>query len=147
MAREGDWTRGPAKWGAVVVLGVLCIGGIGWSVAKGLTPWRGERAAAEAGAETPAAGGDDSTATRPRGRPAAEKVAVKVNINTADKAELELLPGIGPALAERILDERKRSGPFKRVEDLGRVKGIGPKTIERLRERVVVEAASTSGAK
>jgi competence protein ComEA len=65
--------------------------------------------------------------------------AVKVNINTADRAELELLPGIGRALAGRILDERVRVGRFGRVEDLGRVKGIGGKLIERLRERVTLE--------
>jgi competence protein ComEA len=62
-----------------------------------------------------------------------------VNVNTATAAELELLPGIGPALAKRIMDFRAAKGPFKRVEDLDGVKGIGPRTIERIRKLVTVE--------
>ena len=67
------------------------------------------------------------------------KSGLKININTATRAELELLPGIGPSLAERIIAERDRSGPFTRIEDLGRVRGIGSKTIDRLRDHTVIE--------
>jgi DNA uptake protein ComE-like DNA-binding protein len=49
-----------------------------------------------------------------------------VDINRGDQAALESLPGIGPALAARIIEERKRGGPFRKTEDLRRVKGIGP---------------------
>jgi len=45
---------------------------------------------------------------------------------------------VGPVLAERILEDRKRNGPFRSVEDLRRVKGIGEKTLERLRPHVAV---------
>jgi len=62
----------------------------------------------------------------------------RVNINTATAAELEQLPGIGPAKAQAIVRDREQKGPFKRVEDLDRVSGIGPKTVESLRERVTV---------
>jgi len=64
----------------------------------------------------------------------------KVNINTASLAELDKLPRIGPKVAQRILDYRKEHGPYKRVEDLMKVKGIGEKTFARLRELVTVGA-------
>lgn len=65
--------------------------------------------------------------------------AATININAASSAELESLPGIGPALAGRILADREANGPFKTVEDLDRVRGIGPKTLERLRPLIRVE--------
>jgi competence protein ComEA len=60
-----------------------------------------------------------------------------VDLNTASAARLQTLPGIGPKLAERILDARARR-PFQSVEDLRRVSGVGPKTLERLRPLVTV---------
>jgi competence protein ComEA len=70
--------------------------------------------------------------------------AEKVNINTASAAELEKLPQIGPQIARRIVDFRKESGGFKRIEDLMKVKGIGEKTFDRLKDLITVgsEAAS-----
>jgi comEA protein len=65
-------------------------------------------------------------------------VTDKVNINTATQAELDKLPRIGPKIAQRIIDYRKEHGPFKRVEDLMKVKGIGEKTFARLRELITV---------
>jgi len=55
-----------------------------------------------------------------------------VNINTASKEELVALPGIGGAIAERIITYRYDHGPFRSVRELGRVKGIGKKKMERL---------------
>ncbi len=63
-----------------------------------------------------------------------------VNINTASKDELVALPGIGPAKAQSILDYRKANGPFKSVDDLKGVKGIGAKRLERLRPEISVGA-------
>lgn len=61
-----------------------------------------------------------------------------VNINTADLATLETLPGVGPALAQRIVSWRETHGPFTDVEQLLDVSGIGAKTIEPLRGLVAV---------
>jgi competence protein ComEA len=59
-----------------------------------------------------------------------------VDVNRAGQEELDRLPGIGPALAERIVDHRKRHGPFRSVDDLVAVPGIGPVVLERIRDLV-----------
>jgi len=61
----------------------------------------------------------------------------RVDLNRAEPTELESLPGIGPALAKRILESRIREGPFRTPEDLLRVRGIGPATLARIRGMVV----------
>lgn len=61
-----------------------------------------------------------------------------VNINSASAADLEALPGIGPSLAQRIIDSRQQDGRFSSVDDLQRVSGIGTKTLDKLRSRVRV---------
>jgi len=68
----------------------------------------------------------------------AADAAGKVDINTADKAQLKTLNGVGDALADRILDYRKKNGPFKTPEDLQNVKGIGPSTFKKNQDRIVV---------
>jgi len=57
----------------------------------------------------------------------------EVNINAADWPELILLPGIGETLAKRIVDSRRQFGPFRDHNDLRRVRGIGPKTLEAVK--------------
>lgn len=56
----------------------------------------------------------------------------KVNVNTASERELESLPGIGPALASRIVEHRQKHGPFRGPEDLLKVKGIGPAKLKQI---------------
>jgi len=56
-----------------------------------------------------------------------------LNINTATVEELQTLPSIGPQMAKRIVQYRKENGDFKTVEDLAEVKGIGEKTLEKMR--------------
>jgi len=79
----------------------------------------------------------------PRAAPAAERpgsarpAPPPVDLNQADEATLTSLPGIGPALARRIVEAR-RERPFRSVEDLARVRGIGPATVGRLAGRVTV---------
>jgi competence protein ComEA len=59
----------------------------------------------------------------------------RINVNTATQAELEALPGIGPVLARRIIEGR----PYRSVEELVRVKGIGPRRLEEIRPLVTAE--------
>lgn len=63
----------------------------------------------------------------------------RVNINTADAAALETLPGIGPKLAQRILDYRAAHGPFARIQDIMEVSGIGQATFEELDDQITTE--------
>jgi competence protein ComEA len=71
---------------------------------------------------------------------------VVVNLNTATQAQLETLPGVGPRAAERILEYRQKAGPFKKVEDLMNVKGIGEKSFLKLKPLLTVsDKAATSG--
>lgn len=69
---------------------------------------------------------------------APQKVGGVININTADAGALTELHGIGPAKAAAIVDYRKQHGPFKSVEQLADVKGIGGSFIEKNRDRISV---------
>lgn len=62
----------------------------------------------------------------------------KINLNKADENELQNLPGIGPAKAAAIIEYRNSSGPFKVIEDLKNISGIGDKTFEKLKDLIVV---------
>ncbi|OGD18085.1 MAG: hypothetical protein A2W03_14540 [Candidatus Aminicenantes bacterium RBG_16_63_16] len=64
----------------------------------------------------------------------------KININTAQLEELQKLPRVGPAIAQRILDYRKENGNFKRIEDLMKVRGIGEKVYGQLKDLITVGA-------
>lgn len=61
-----------------------------------------------------------------------------VSINSADVAALDALPGIGPVTASKIVADRAAHGPFRRIDDLDRVSGIGPATIERIRSSLTL---------
>ncbi len=63
----------------------------------------------------------------------------RININTADAQELQTLHGIGEVLAERIIERRESVGPYRSVEELLEVKGIGPAKLEGFRAQVVIE--------
>lgn len=73
---------------------------------------------------------------------AAAKAGDKVNINTASLEELQKLPRIGPQIAQRILDYRKENGSFKRVEDILKVRGIGERVFEQLKDKITVGEAA-----
>jgi comEA protein len=64
--------------------------------------------------------------------------AAPINLNTATSEELQLVPGIGPVTAEKILKMRKAYGPFKSVDDLRAIRGIGPKRLEKMRRYLTV---------
>lgn len=67
-----------------------------------------------------------------------EQASAIININTATIAELDTLPGIGPAIANRIVEFRNQQ-PFTKIEDIMLVKGIGKKKFAKLQERITVE--------
>lgn len=67
-----------------------------------------------------------------------ERKENKVNINTANQSELDSLPGIGPSIAQRIIEYREENGNFKRIEDLQNVKGIGDAKFSDIKDNVTV---------
>ena len=67
--------------------------------------------------------------------------AAPIDINSADAKTLESLNGIGPAKAEAIVDYRTKNGPFKTVDDLEKVSGIGKATLDKNRENIVIGGA------
>ncbi len=62
----------------------------------------------------------------------------RIDINLADAALLETLPGIGPAISQRIIEYREMNGPFETIEQLQKVNGIGPGKFEKIREQIAV---------
>ena len=88
-----------------------------------------------------------SPPSRPQGRfpliiteaPDPPAVPGKVNINTADAAQLEALDGIGPTLAQRIVAYREEHGPFADIESIMDVNGIGEGIFETIRQQITVE--------
>lgn len=100
------WTTTAARWAAVVVLGTASMVGLKCSL--------------------------DAQARRDAARELAGRSALRLDINAATRAQLELLPGIGPARAEDIIADREARGPFATLDDLARVPGIGPRTIADL---------------
>jgi competence protein ComEA len=80
-------------------------------------------------AQTPAA---------PKGKAAKAAQSAPVNINQATPEQLTLLPGIGQVMAKRIVEFRQKNGPFKKVEDLLAVRGIGEKSLARMRSFIVL---------
>ena len=63
----------------------------------------------------------------------------KIDINTATIAQLDMLPGIGEVIAQRILDYREENGPFATIEDIKNVSGIGEKKFEQIKEYIKVD--------
>lgn len=62
-----------------------------------------------------------------------------VNINTASYEQLQTLPGIGPSFAQKIIDFRQQNNGFKQIQDLTKIKGIGPKKFKVLEPRIILE--------
>ena len=144
MATPGqDWTASAAKWVAVGILGAASITGIVWTIASRPQPTPPIPAGVAPGAVAPEpdrAGDPESrdpeaeAQDRVEAGPPEPTVPRLINVNIASAAELELLPGIGPTLAARIVADRDANGPFASLEDVARVRGIGPRTIDKIRD-------------
>ncbi len=97
----------------------------------------GSLAAQPLAAQTTQARADSRSAAKP---------AVMVNLNTATSAELETLPGVGAKMAARIIEYRQKKGPFKKIEELMNVQGIGEKNFLKLKPQLTIGArADVSG--
>jgi competence ComEA-like helix-hairpin-helix protein len=70
--------------------------------------------------------------------------AKPVNLNTATSEQLQTVPGIGPATAEKIIQMRKSYGAFKSVDDLRAIRGIGPKRLEKMRKYLTIGKAAAA---
>ncbi len=126
-----------ARWAAVILLGAIGLVGVAQGV---LAPNLSSINAASQHSD-PASNSTPQLANTPdainapampKPEPTTSSPTRLININTATAAELDLLPGIGPALAGRIIDYRKVNGPYASLDDLDDVSGIGPKTIAKM---------------
>jgi competence protein ComEA len=79
--------------------------------------------------------------SRSSAKSAAAVPTTPVNLNTATEAQLEALPGIGPKVAQRIVEYRQKNGAFKKIEDLMNVKGIGEKSFLKLKPMLTLDKA------
>ena len=75
------------------------------------------------------------------GKAAATQVASKININKATVEQLMEIKGIGESYAKRIVEYRDKNGPFKNIEDITKVQGIGSKTFDKIKDLIMVESS------
>ena len=116
---------------AAAALLVFSMGGT-WSTSASAAPTGGTAASASS-----------SSALDPDARPRKKPATGKLNLNTATADQLMMLPSVGPAKAERIIEWRKKNGGFKRIADLRRVKGFGYRTFKRLEPLLDIKGDTT----
>jgi competence protein ComEA len=85
-----------------------------------------------------------TSAAAPQDAKAPVTAAAPLNLNAATALDLQKLPGIGPAMATRILEYRQKIGGFKKIEDLMNITGIGEKNFLRLKPLITVPASKTA---
>lgn len=125
---------------AALALLVVAMGGT-WSRAAHAAP------VAAALSKPAAARAGDHADEPPAKKSSAKQISGKLNLNAASEEQLQLLPTVGPAKAERIIAWRSKNGGFKRVADLRRVKGFGYKTFKKLEPFLDIKGDTTLAAK
>ena len=128
-----DWARRPSAMFAAGVLGLASLSMMGVALSRELV-----RAPAPTPQAITSIENDDPASQRPQ-RASAIRL---IDVNAGTLSELDLLPGIGPALGQRIIDYRSEHGPFITPEDLTKVSGIGPRTLEKMRPLITLGEAS-----
>lgn len=127
---------------AALALLVVAMGGT-WSRAAHAAPVAAALTKPASGAAHPADHGEEP----PARKSSAKQLSGKLNLNAASEEQLQLLPTVGPAKAERIVAWRSKNGGFKRIADLRRVKGFGYKTFKKLEPFLDIKGDTTLGAR
>lgn len=137
------------RWGLLLCCAGFLLFGLGLYFGRttgGTVLYQRPAAASSVAAEAPEAPEEPETPEAPEEPAAPEEtetepdgMASRVNLNTADAAALECLPGIGPALAQRIIDYRTANGPFQTTAEIQDVRGIGAGIYEKIKDSITVE--------
>ena len=137
------------RWGLLLCCAGFLLFGMGLYFGRttgGTVLYQRPAAASSVAAEAPEAPEEPETPEAPEEPAAPEETATepdgmesRVNLNTADAAALESLPGIGPALAQRIIDYRTANGPFQTTAEIQDVRGIGAGIYEKIKDSITVE--------
>ncbi len=126
----------PAERRGALTVALLLVIGAGWDLVRAHAPPAPLPSADVKLVPAPA----DTQSEAPSAAPAPGPVSARLDLNRADAAALDALPGIGPVLAHRIVDHRAANGPFERTQDLLAVPGIGPALYARLAPLVTAGA-------
>lgn len=137
------------RWGLLLCCAGFLLFGLGLYFGRttgGTVLYQRPAAASSVAAEAPEAPEGPETPEAPEEPAAPEEtetepdgMASRVNLNTADAAALESLPGIGPALAQRIIDYRTANGPFQTTAEIQDVRGIGAGIYAKIKDSITVE--------
>ena len=137
------------RWGLLLCCAGFLLFGLGLYFGRttgGTVLYQRPAAASSVAAEAPEAPEEPETPEAPEEPAAPEETATepdgmasRVNLNTADAAALESLPGIGPALAQRIIDYRMANGPFQTTAEIQDVRGIGAGIYAKIKDSITVE--------
>lgn len=168
MSAAGGGPAGGARWVAAILVSGVGLAGVGYSLATRPTPppqpvvFIPQQIDARVGTPRAAAviepsATDRATTTQGSLELPAERsgfapvpkveAGMTIDLNTATAEQLQLLPGIGPSRAAAIIENRTAMGPFRTVEDLARVRGIGPATVEGVRPFVTLSVpGATDGS-
>ena len=128
------------RWGLLLCCAGFLLFGLGLYFGRttgGTVLYQRPAAASSVAAEAPEAPEEPAAPEEAETEP--EGMASRVNLNTADAAALESLPGIGPALAQRIIDYRMANGPFQTTAEIQDVRGIGAGIYAKIKDSITVE--------